>query len=144
MIKRFAKNLLLAVGVYAMFGSTFALLVTACGEDKDDEVVEAKKETTYTLRHIGTPYSSYKDVYVFEFDKKGYITARKYIAVLSKGNSVKYTAAANTTRIEAFFRIENKYYYSDGEGELWQEYDNNISLFPEEITESEYQRGISQ
>lgn len=143
MIKRFVKNLLLAVGVYAMLGSSFALIVTACGEDKDDEVVETKKETTYTLRHGGEPLPPCKDIYIFEFDTKGYIVARKYTAVLGVGNSITYTASIKASRVETFLRLNDDTYYYGG-GKLEQGEDNYPFLYKAVITEAEYQRGISQ
>lgn len=145
MIKRFVKNVLFAVVAYVVFMFSFALFVTACTEDKDDDVVEVKKETTYTLEHYGSPMPPCKDIYIFEFDAKGYVVARKYTAILGVGSSITYTASTNATRIEVFLRIEDKYYFGDGGGRLIQGEDNpNLPLFTEEITEAEYQRGISQ
>lgn len=121
---------------------SFALIVTACTEDKDDEVVEAKKETTYVLdcpRAIG-PFSN---LYIFEFDSKGYIVARKYTAILDRGQEIAYTASENTVRIEIFSQWNNNYYH--GAGNLYQgETNRNIAVYSTEITEAEYQRGIAQ
>lgn len=141
MIKRFVKYLLLAVGVYAMFGSCFALIMIACGEDKDDVVVETKKETTYVLDcpwGVG-PFSNH----IFEFDSKGHIVARKYTAILDRGQKIAYTAFENTVRIEIFSQWDNDYYY--GAGNLYQgETNRNIAVYSTKITEEEYKKGISQ
>ncbi len=141
MIKRFVKNVLFGIGVSAMLGSTFALIITACGEDKDDEVVEVKKETTYVLdcpRVVG-PFSNH----IFEFDSKGHIVARKYTAILDRGQEIAYTASENTVRIEIFSQWDNNYYH--GAGKLYQgETNRNIAVYSTKITEEEYKKGISQ
>lgn len=129
----------------------FACMFTFAGcnddEEKEEQEVKEKVETTYTIHNKSSFETNYKDVYIYEIDKYGDIVEKKFFDRIMRGETLTITANSNTVRIISYaislpVNITSTYYYYssmplyDG--------DNSYNLYGEQISQTEYLQGIQQ
>lgn len=129
----------------------FACMFTFAGcnddDEKEEQEVKEKVETTYTIHNKNIFETNFKDVYIYEIDKYGAIVERKFFDRIMSGETLTITANSNTVRIISYtislpFNTTSTYYYYssmplyDG--------DNSYNLCSDQITQTEYLQGVQQ